>query len=37
MDPKEKFTCGIDGYCKNTKQAAAQHAAIKKYTGLSIW
>jgi len=37
LSPKEKFTCGIDGYCKNAKQAAAQHAAIKKYTGLSIW
>jgi len=36
MNPKEKFTCGIDGYCKNTEQAAAQHAAIKKYTGVSL-
>ena len=37
LNPKEKYVCGIDGYCKNAKQAAAQHAAIKKYTGLSIW
>ena len=36
MNPKEKYVCGIDGYCKNTEQAAAQHAAIKKYTGFSL-
>ncbi|MEE9572945.1 MAG: hypothetical protein V3W20_07855 [Candidatus Neomarinimicrobiota bacterium] len=36
MNPKEKYTCGIDGYCKTSEQAAAQKAAIKNLTGFSI-